>query len=223
MPAKLFNCFLCGYSINKLQYLCDACYEHLPWNTHACEVCSLTLPYNYSSATCAKCLIIKPSFRIIAPFRYDKLIAHIIKAIKYHSALEMHALLAELMVNHLLTQGLLEKVDVIVPVPLFPKRQIWRGFNQAAELAKAINDILGIEVDFYSCNRVKNTPSQTKYGALRRRRNLHGAFIANSDFSGKRVVILDDVVTTGATISALAEVVYAKGALAVEVWVVARA
>jgi ComF family protein len=228
MPSKLFSCFLCSYSIDKFHYVCDACYEILPWNTNVCCTCSLSLLYVQSqdlrqNLVCAKCRLVSPKFKILAPFKYDKIIAHIIRSIKYHGVVEVNSFLAEALINYILVNAYISKVDIMIPVPLFARRQKQRGFNQAIELAKAINKIIGIKIDCVSCTRVKNTPSQTKYNLIERQRNLHKAFIAERDFSGKRVVILDDVVTTGATVSALAEVIYGKGALTVEVWAIARA
>ena len=221
MSAKLFNCFLCGYSINRFCYVCDACYEILPWNSCACCMCSQALPYGHG--LCAKCRLHRPKFKILAPFLYNEIMAHIIKMIKYYGVVEVHAFLAETLINYILVNGYMSKADVIIPVPLFVGRQRKRGFNQAIELAKAINNLLQIDVDYFGCVRVKNTPSQTRYDSLERRRNLRQAFVANTDFSGKRVVVLDDVVTTGATVGELSEVIYGKGALSVEVWAIARA
>lgn len=228
MPSKLFNCFLCGYSIDKLNYVCNPCYELLPWNSHACYSCSVALPYASSLSCsqkpiCAKCRLTTPKYQILAPFKYDEVIVHIIKSIKYHGAAQPYAFLAETLVNYLLVNAYLSKIDVVIPVPLFPAKQSRRGFNQAIELAKAINKTMGINIDYFGCERIKNTPSQTKYNIDERRSNLRNSFVARRNFSGERVVILDDVVTTGATVNALAEVIYGKGALMVEVWAIARA
>ena len=201
--------------------MCDACYEILPWNDYVCGMCSLALSYGHG--LCAKCRLHRPKFKILAPFAYDKIVAHIIKMIKYYEVVEVQALLAEALINYILVNGYMSKVDIIIPVPLFASRQRKRGFNQSIELAKAINKLLQINIDYFGCARIKNTPSQTRCDSLERRRNLRRAFVANADFSGKRVVVLDDVVTTGATVGELAEVIYSKGALSVEVWAIARA
>ncbi len=116
------------------------------------------------------------------------------------------------------------EVDAIVPVPLHPRKQRQREFNQAEYLAKALGKSLNIPVAKRSLRRVKDTPTQTKLSAEDRARNMRGAFVVRNEsvFKGKRLVLLDDVFTTGATLDSCAKVLRGAGAQNVIALAVAR-
>jgi ComF family protein len=115
-------------------------------------------------------------------------------------------------------------LDVIVPVPLHPRKKRHRQFNQAEYLADAAGRAFGKPVWPRALRRVKDTPTQTKLDADRRRANLRGAFVARQPdrVAGQRVVLVDDVFTTGATLDACARVLRVAGAQDVVVLAVAR-
>jgi ComF family protein len=113
-------------------------------------------------------------------------------------------------------------VDVIVPVPLGNRRLRRRGHNQAAMLARWVGRDTGIAVDYTACTRRRNTVAQTDLGRRARLRNLRGAFAVDRGFAGARIAIVDDVMTTGATVTALAQALLARDAGDVHVWAVAR-
>lgn len=115
--------------------------------------------------------------------------------------------------------------DLIVPVPLHPVREAEREFNQAGHLARALGMALQLPVRHDLVRRVQFTATQTALSRGERARNMHRAFAPGSgraDARGKRIVLIDDVLTTGATTSACAEVLRACGAADVCVWTVAR-
>jgi len=112
-----------------------------------------------------------------------------------------------------------------VPVPLYPGRLWWRRFNQSAMLAQALGRLTGVEVDCFVLRRVKRTSSQVGLSADQRRRNVAGAFKVDKARAGrirvKKVVVIDDVITTGATAEACARAL--KRARRVDVLALARA
>jgi len=130
----------------------------------------------------------------------------------------------------LLGQRLAEKVteagwrpDVILPVPLHPARLRSRGFNQAVELARPAAKGFDLRPAIAAVERVRDTPSQSRLSSSQRRKNLRGAFRVHGDFSGQTVAIVDDVMTTGTTVNALAAVLRRAGAREIRIWVIARA
>jgi ComF family protein len=117
----------------------------------------------------------------------------------------------------------LPQPDVLLPIPLHSKRLRERGYNQALELARPIAAEWGVPLDFNSCTRKKETTEQIGLSAKLRRSNLKGAFELKDNFQGKRIVIVDDVMTTGNTVSELSRQLLRAGASSVDIWVCARA
>lgn len=114
------------------------------------------------------------------------------------------------------------KPDLLLPMPLHPGRLKERGFNQSLEIAKPISRWLDIPLAADACQRTRDTPTQTGLKWKERRRNVRGAFACDLDLSGKKIAILDDVMTTGATLNEISRVLKACGASEVSAWVVAR-
>jgi ComF family protein len=112
--------------------------------------------------------------------------------------------------------------DLIIPVPLHRTQLRMRGFNQSLELADVISVRLGIPVNQQICSRVKKTSAQKNLSARERMSNLDGAFAVTGPVVGKRIAIVDDVMTTGSTVESLSRLLYQSGAVDVQVWVLAR-
>lgn len=112
--------------------------------------------------------------------------------------------------------------DLIVPIPLHRIQLRSRGFNQSLELADVVSGRLGIPVNHQICCRVKNTSAQKSLSAKDRKTNMSGAFAVTGPVAGMRIALVDDVMTTGSTVEALAQLLYRSGAVDVQVWVVAR-
>lgn len=117
----------------------------------------------------------------------------------------------------------MSRPDCIVPVPMYPKRLLRRGFNQSAELARMLSVVLDQKPLMNGLRKVRDIPAQSSLGRTARYRNVVGAFEATSMVSGKRVLLVDDVMTTGATLKACAEACLDAGATGVNVFVLARA
>lgn len=112
---------------------------------------------------------------------------------------------------------------MLVPVPLHRARLRERGYNQSLELARVVARHFGLPLAMHAVRRVRATTPQTTLTSNERRRNVRNAFHATVDFSGKRVVIVDDVMTSGHTVNALARCLRRAGAVSIVVWVTARA
>ena len=114
-----------------------------------------------------------------------------------------------------------------MPVPLYPARLWWRRFNQSAMLAQAVGRLTGVAVDCFVLKRVKRTASQVGLSADQRRRNVAGAFKVDKAHAarvrGKKLVVVDDVITTGATAEACARALKRARAARVDVLALARA
>jgi ComF family protein len=115
-----------------------------------------------------------------------------------------------------------DAADAIIPMPLHPARLGERGFNQAAEIARRLSGYLQLPWLGNVCRRVRDTPPQAGLDLKARRRNLRGAFACTEDLAGRRVALVDDVMTSGASLNELARTVKKAGAVSVTAWVVAR-
>ena len=210
------SCTLCGASsITKLICVeCDADLPRLP--RKGCAVCALPLA---SGKVCGACLDSPPRYaRVTAPFIYGFPVNALIHAYKYGGRLALARPLGTA-----LAQAVARDVDAIVPMPLSPRRLAQRGFNQALELARVVGGLTGIPLMSHACRKVIETPSQAALPWGERAKNVRHAFVCDADLRGKRVAVMDDVLTTGATLNELARVLRKAGAREVSGWVVARA
>jgi len=210
-------CVLCG-SMSHDGLWCEACDRALPWLDAAhCPNCALPTP---SGETCGRCLRHPPLFaRATAVFGYAFPLDKLIQAMKYGERLVLAHAFADKLVGSIERNRL---PDCIVPMPLHPARLRERGFNQSQLLAARIAHKLGIELLPRACRRVRDTPPQSALPWKERKKNMHGAFCCDADLSGKHVALVDDVLTTGASLNALAGAVQERGAAEIEAWVVAR-
>lgn len=144
--------------------------------------------------------------------------------LKYHGRRRVAGRLAEAIVAQDAARGLLSTGAVLVPVPLHPRRRRERGFNQAELLARELGCSLNLEVAPAALVRRTDTPTQTGLSAARRRKNVAGAFAVRrrAQIAGRVVVLVDDVVTTGATARACAQALREAGATAVRLLSAAR-
>ena len=154
-----------------------------------------------------------------APFVYAFPLDRLIQACKYNGNLSLTGWFAEQMVAN---RAAAPMADVIVAMPLAPKRQRLRGFNHALEIARGLSRRTGIAVDAGALRRVRETPAQATLPWIARAINVSGAFAANASFDGKTVIVVDDVMTTGASLDEVARTLKAAGAARVENWLVAR-
>lgn len=209
-------CVLCGTG-NAADGVCLPCASELPrLSPLRCVVCAAPLA---SGEICGACLSHPPRYDgVTAVYAYDFPVDALIQAYKYGGELRLAAVL-----GHALARAARAPVDAIVPMPLSRERLRSRGYNQAQELARYVGAASGISVWPRACRRVADTTPQALLPWRERERNVRGAFVCDADVSGKRIAVIDDVLTTGATLNELARNLKRAGAAAVYGWVVARA
>ncbi len=197
---------------------CRACDASLPYlDAPHCPICALPTP---SGEVCGHCLKDTPLFTLTtAVFAYSYPLDKLVLAMKYGEQLALANAFAEKLALRI---GRNDLPDCIIPMPLHPARLRGRGFNQSALLASTVARRLGVDVLTTGCERVRDTPAQSSLPWKERRKNVRNAFRCNVDLSEKRVALVDDVLTTGASLNALANSVKKSGASEVHAWVVAR-
>ena len=220
------RCLACGTIVDEPDALCSSCWAGMtffapPW----CAVCGLPFPHPMGEeAVCADCARQKPSWdRARAVMRYDKHSRHLVLALKNGDRTHVGRALGRWMGRA--GAELLECADMVVPVPLHWTRLFTRRYNQAGLLAHAIRAAGGPPVAPDWLVRRRRTPSQGRLGPAARARNVRGAFAVRRgcEVKGKRIVLVDDVLTTGATVEECARVLRRGGAAFVAVLSLSRA
>ena len=211
------SCVLCGIDCRQ-HNVCPACVARLPrLPESSCPVCALPTP---DAAVCGHCLKSAPYFDATRSlYRYDFPADKLIQALKYRRRLAS----ADFLSRALAGLPLDEHPDLILPVPLAPARLAARGFNQALELARPLAKRLQVPIELAAVRRCRETAPQVSLPWKARAGNISHAFECSVDLTGKTVLVVDDVMTTGATLNELARVLKAHGARRVVNRVVARA
>jgi ComF family protein len=211
-------CLLCGSAVRGAA-LCPGCAADLPRPTApGCAVCAEPLAV---AGVCGRCLQDPPGFddaRAACLYRFPADV--LVQRLKYGADLACAAALGELLADAVAAAP---RPDLLLPMPLHPARLRERGFNQAAELARPLARRLGVPLAPALCRRLRDTPAQASLDRAARRRNVRGAFACDGDLSGRHVAVVDDVLTSGATIDALARALKKAGAARVSAWVATRA
>ena len=213
--ASLFfggSCFLCRGAAHTV--LCSRCDADLPRLEHAlCPRCALESP---GGAVCGRCLTHSPAYDATrAALSYDFPADALVHALKFRGELALAPLLASFLAAKV--HG--AQIDHLVPVPLSAARLRQRGYNQAVEIGRHLRkDALELAL----CERTRDAPPQIELPYDDRQRNVRGAFRCTRSLDGARIAVVDDVMTTGATLDEVARTLKASGAVHVENWVVAR-
>jgi ComF family protein len=210
-------CLLCG-GASVGAPVCAGCQGDLPrLPEDRCPVCALPTP---QGTLCAGCLRHPPVFaHSEAVFRYAYPLDGLVHALKYRGELAAARYLADALAARLSgTPG----VDLILAMPLHPNRLRERGFNQAAELAKHLARRLDTRLALAGARRLRDAPPQAGLSLKARIKNMRGAFACDLDLTGRQVALVDDVMTSGASLNELARAARQAGAARVVCWVVAR-
>lgn len=210
-------CFLCG-ARTQGTLLCPGCAGDLPRvPAECCPVCALP---TLAGAVCGACLKHPPAFdRTVSVYQYAFPASVLVQQLKYGDELALAPWLADRLVE---TLAGADRPDLIIPMPLHENRLKERGFNQAALLAKRLSNQLDVALDLRNTRRVRDTRPQVELPLKHRRGNMRNAFACDLDLTGKHVALVDDVMTSGASLNELAKVVKRAGAAEVSVWVIAR-
>jgi ComF family protein len=208
------DCALCGASSGDA-LLCPGCCADLPALPESCPRCAQPSP---GGAPCGACLAAPPHFDgTIAVWRYEFPCDRLVHALKYRARLPIAAFFARA-----LAARLAGRVDLVVPMPLHRSRLAQRGFNPSVEIARALTRCTGDALSLVTARRVRRTVPQTELPLDERAANVRGAFACSPGVRGRRIAVVDDVMTTGTTLDELARVLKAAGASSVQNWVIAR-
>ena len=220
LPPK---CLCCSESVQQQGTICGNCYLGLNViGKHKCHKCGLPFEFDMGEkALCHSCTQEKPRYTMARAYcTYEKVGADIAVKLKFSDKTHLAPYMARML--KIAGSNLLDKVDVIAPIPLYHTRKMRRKYNQAALLAQNLAKISGIEYQPFLLRRVRNTKKQTTLPKNQRMKNMEGAFAVNKNAQGKKILLVDDVMTTGATINAAAIALKDTGAKKVYGLVFAR-
>lgn len=190
-------CLIC-FRKAQSSCLCQRCEWRLPKLTESRPPCDLGT-----------------NTRLLALFPYQWPVSVFISKMKFQARLNFAHYFATQMVKHFKPP---KRVQVIIPIPLHPKKQQKRGFNQNLEIAKIVARNLNIPLDRRSCTKIKDTPSQGTLSGSQRRQNIQANMFKVENLKAKHVMVIDDVVTTGTTMKAFIAALKAHGVITVEIW-----
>jgi len=220
------QCQLCLQRVNTHPAICNACADDLPWLEHACEICAVSLPSG-AGKRCGACQSKLPFLqKTTVLFEYLPPVDRLISDLKFKQQLGLARVFGEILAARLQARAVGDRPAVIVPVPLHRRRLAERGFNQSVELARPLARAWGISIINNVVSRTRATRAQSGLSAKARQTNVKGAFVVNPTSLPRslprHVLILDDVVTTGATVNELAGTLQKAGVQTIEVAAIAR-
>lgn len=220
------RCALCGEVLTMEErkgFLCKKCAGHIPFIPK--DICPHCGGETDTAGFCDACLKSFAFQTACAAFPYEA-VRHVIHLFKYDGGKKLGEGLGRLMAEYLLQyhEELLTGTDVILSVPLHPKKERRRGFNQTHILCEKIAEGTGLLFLREGLGRKRNTAAQSTLNSPEERRhNLRDAFAATQDFAGKRVLLVDDIFTTGSTCNECAKTLYRAGAREVHVFCLSAA
>ena len=209
------QCVLCNAHAGERPF-CSGCFADLPWlPDQRCPVCALPTP---DGLTCGACLKQAPPFSAThCALAYGFPLDVLLQRYKYDQKLGLAGAMALLLQA---ASPRVDDVDLVIPAPLHPDRLQQRGFNQVVEMLRPW--LPANKLALQLVHNTRNLPHQADLPWTQRASNVKGAYRCTADLSDKRVALVDDVMTTGATLRELAKVVRKAGASHVECWVLAR-
>ncbi len=221
------RCLACGCHVEEAHRFCTGCFAKLAFVSEPyCLLCGFPFDYDLGEqALCGHCMHNPPPYDAARTvLRYDEHSRHLVTHFKYADRTSHMPAYAALMARA--GAALIAQSDVIIPIPLHRKRLLARGYNQSALLAYGLSDRCHLPVWPDGLLRTRNTPPQAGLSRAQRLKNVVGAFRVNHDYAdalrGKSVLLIDDVMTTGATIHHATNMVLGAGAKAVYVLTLAR-
>ncbi len=204
-------CYGCGeiLSFSNYKYLCKACHEEIMTidKVSSCLRCASPLgKFVDSNKNCQNCRNRQFSFtRAISFAKYEGVLRELIHNLKYKNEKTLAQPLGVELAYRIINEEIIDKVDCIIPVPLHCERLKARGYNQSLEIANCIGCIVKLPVESNILVKTKATPPQVSLSREERIVNQEGAFVATNEKSYKSCLLIDDVITTGATASICAK------------------
>jgi ComF family protein len=212
-------CLLCGGSGDEGLDLCRDCAAELPRNRTCCARCAL--PLAIPAALCGQCQRHPPPWDAAwVPFRYAWPLDRLESRFKFGADLAAGRVLSAFWQRELTA----DRPQLLLPMPLHPTRLRQRGYNQALELARPLAKAMDVPVRHDLLLRIRATRAQTDLGAIARRHNVRDAFAVKPGVAWpEHVALLDDVMTTGATLAECARTLRRAGVRRIDIWALARA
>ncbi len=198
--------------------ICSKCEDDFfPATRIRCMVCAL--PVATTDTICGRCQSSPPHFqRTTALADYAPPVDGMMLALKFRARLDLATLFGRLLARR--TSA--DRAALVVPVPLAFERQSERGFNQSLQIARTYARVTGAQLAADCIQRIRHAPSQQTLALADRRRNVRGAFEATKPLTGARILVIDDVLTSGSTLDEMARILIKAGAADVHALVVAR-
>lgn len=215
------RCLLCDAGSGN-KPICNDCLHDLPALTkERCPVCALP---TFNAEICGHCLQHPPAFdATIAAFSFVFPMDALLRALKYRGELSVAEIAANGIISSLTSQHL---PDLLIPMPLHPQRLQERGFNQAMEISRRIARHTQCLLSTNNIIRLRHGEPQASLPLHKRAKNVKGVFAVNdavgTDLRGKHIAVIDDIMTSGASLNELAKTLKKAGAARVECWVAAR-
>ncbi len=211
------DCILCAAPAGE-HPLCFACAEALPHHRGAaCPQCALPTT---AGELCGSCLRYPPAFDVTcAAFDYRFPLDTLLHQLKYNGNLVLADFAGKSLFEVIPAS---EKPDMIFAMPLFPARLKERGFNQSVEIARRVEREINAPLIIDGYHKIRDTKNQADLPWKQRQANVRGAFACELDLKGKHIAVIDDVMTTGATLNEFSKVIKKQGATKISAWVVAR-
>ena len=221
-------CVLCGQLLPTglaVQSFCHGCLSAMPPLSQGhCSCCAQPFSSTASDHLCGTCLKRPPSFSVVhSAGIYQGRLKEAVHKLKYRNQLTLAQPLGQLLGTRIAAAGNDFAPHCIIPVPLHPRRLRQRGYNQAVEVARPIARQLGIPLETTLLQRIRKTPPQQGLSAIERRSNLRNAFALTARAPALRILLVDDVMTTGETVRECCRTLLAGGVDEVQVAVVGRA
>jgi ComF family protein len=218
--ARLFDpgqCQLCGCAIPPLAGFCADCHDAMQTVDHPCSLCGLV--NQGSGSICPACLHRPPRWqRMIAPLVYRDETRDLIRQLKYNQQKPLARALVSRVIDHFRHST----VEMLLPVPMHNDRHLERGFNQAGEIARHFSRELNLPLDSRYLRRDRPTIAQSGLSLVQRRKNLRAAISCAGKTRHRRVALIDDIITSGATMEACCIALQRTGVEYIEVWALAR-
>ncbi|MGQ0579346.1 MAG: ComF family protein [Betaproteobacteria bacterium] len=210
-------CLLCA-GHGAADGLCEGCREALPRLPAArCPICAAP---GAAAEVCGRCLNRHPAFdRVVAALAYAFPADALVRSFKYRGGLACARPLAAALTDALDAEPY---PDLVIPMPLAPRRLRERGFNQSMEIARLVGAQFGLRISANICSRSRESVPQASLPWKERTANVRNAFVCELNLQGKSIAVVDDVLTTGATLNELAATLKRRGAREVVGWIAAR-